>query len=51
MVERNKQVSIHAMNQNIRNDSKARVKSEIGENDSDLNPYHGNSEQKIQGRH
>ena len=38
MVDRNKPVNIHAMNQDIRNDSKARVKSEIGENDSDLNP-------------
>ena len=39
MVEMNKPVKIHAMNQEIRNDSKARVKSKIGENDSDLNPY------------
>ena len=27
------------MKQDIRNDSKVRVKSEIGKNDSDLNPY------------
>ena len=39
MVEMNKPVNIHAMKQDIRNDSKVRVKSEIGENDSDLNPY------------
>ena len=36
MVEMNKPVNIHAMKQDIRNN---RVKSEIGENDSDLNPY------------
>ena len=36
MVEMNKPVNIHAMKQDIRND---KVKSEIGENDSDLNPY------------
>ena len=36
MVEMNKSVNIHAMKQDIRND---KVKSEIGENDSDLNPY------------
>ena len=35
-VETNKSVIIHAMNQDIRND---KVKSEIGENDSDLNLY------------
>ena len=39
MVEMNKSVNIHAMNQDIRNDGKVRVKSEIGENGSDLNPY------------
>ena len=39
MVEMNKSVNIHAMKQDIRNDSKVRVKSGIGENDSDLNPY------------
>ena len=39
MVEMNKSVNIHSMKQDIRNDSKVRVKSEIGENDSDLNPY------------
>ena len=39
MVEMNKPVDIHTINQDIRNDSKVRVKSEIGENDSDLNPY------------
>ena len=38
-VEMNKPVNIHTMKQDIRNDSKVRVKSEIGENDSDLNPY------------
>ena len=36
MVEMNKPVNIHTMKQVIRNDSKVRVKSEIGENDSDL---------------
>ena len=35
----NKPVNIHAMNQDIRNDSMVRVKSEEGDNDSDLNPY------------
>ena len=39
MVEMNKPVNIHAMNQDIRNDSKVRVKSEEEDNDSDLNPY------------
>ena len=39
MVEMNKPVNIHAMKQDIRNDSKVRVKSEMGDNDSDLNPY------------
>ena len=38
MVEMNKPVNIHAMKQDIRNDSKVRVNSE-GDNDSDLNPY------------
>ena len=38
MVEMNKPINIHTMNQDIRNDSKVRVKSE-GENDSDLTPY------------
>ena len=36
MVEMNKSVNAHAMKQHIRSD---KVKSEIGENDSDLNPY------------
>ena len=35
----NKLVNIHAMNQDIRNDSKVRVKSEEEDNGSDLNPY------------
>ena len=39
MVETNKPVNIHAMNQDNRNDSKVRVKSEEEDNDSDLNPY------------
>ena len=39
MVEMNKPVNIHTMRQDIRNDSKVKVKSEIRENDSDLNPY------------
>ena len=39
MVEMNKPANIHAMNQDIRNDSKVRVKSEEGDNDSNLNPY------------
>ena len=37
MVEMNKPVNIHAMKQDIRNDSKLRMKSEIGDND--FNPY------------
>ena len=39
MVEMNVPVNIHAMKQDIRNESNDRVKSEIGENNSDLNPY------------
>ena len=39
MAEMNKPLNIHAMKQDIRNDSKVRVKSEIGDNSSDLNPY------------
>ena len=39
MVEMNKPVNIHAMNQDSRNDSKVRVKSEEEDNDSDLHPY------------
>ena len=39
MVERNKPVNIHAMNQDIRDDSKIRLKSKEEENDNDLNPY------------
>ena len=39
IVEMNWPVNIHAMKQDIRNESNDRVKSEIGENDSDLNPY------------
>ena len=39
MVEMNRPVNIHAMNQDIRDDSKVRVKSKEEENDNDLNPY------------
>ena len=39
MVEMNKSVNIHAMNQGIRDDSKIRLKSKEEENDNDLNPY------------
>ena len=39
MVEMNKPVNIHAMKQDIRNDSKVRVKSDIGDNDCDFNLY------------
>ena len=39
MVEINKPVNIHAMKQDIKNDSKTRVRSEEVKNDSDLNPY------------
>ena len=39
MVEMNKPVNIHAMNQDISNDSKVREKSEEQDNDSYLNPY------------
>ena len=39
MVEINKPVNIHAMNQDIRNDSKVRVNSKEEENNSDINPY------------
>ena len=39
MVEMNKPVNIHVTKQDIRNDSKVRMKSEIGDNDSDFNPY------------
>ena len=39
MVEMNKPVNIHAMKQDIKNDSKVRMKSEIGDNDSDFNTY------------
>ena len=39
MVEMNKSANIHAMKQDIRDDRKDKVKSEIGEDDSDLNPY------------
>ena len=39
MAEMNRPVNMHAMNQDIRNDSKVRVKSEEEDNDSDLNPY------------
>ena len=35
----NKPVNIHAMNEDITNDSKVRVKSEEEDNDSVLNPY------------
>ena len=39
MVKMNKPVNIHAMKQDINNDSKIRVRSEEVEIDSDLNPY------------
>ena len=39
MVEMKKPVNIHAMNQDIRDDSKIRLKSKEEENDSDINPY------------
>ena len=39
MVEMDKPVNIHAMNQDIRNDSKVRVNSEEEDNDSNLNLY------------
>ena len=38
-VEMNKPVNIHAMNQDIKDDSKVRVMSKEEETDSDLNPY------------
>ena len=37
MAEMNKPVNIHGMKQDIRNDSKVRMKSEIGDND--FNPH------------
>ena len=39
MVEMNKLVNIHAMNRDIRDNSKVRVNSKEEENDSDINPY------------
>ena len=39
MVEMKKPVSIHAMKQYIKDDSKIRVRSEEVEIDSDINPY------------
>ena len=39
MVEINKPVNIHTMNQDIKDDSKIRVRSKEEEIDSDLNPY------------
>ena len=39
MVEMNKPVNIHAMKQDIKDDSKIRVRSEEVEIHSDLNPY------------
>ena len=39
MVEMNRPVNIHAMNPDIRDDSKVRVNSKGDENGSDLNPY------------
>ena len=39
MVEMNKPVNIHTMNQDIKDDSKIRVRSEEEEIDSNLNPY------------
>ena len=35
----NKPVNIHAMNQDIKDDSKIRVRSDEEETDSNLNPY------------
>ena len=35
----NKPGNVHAMNQDIRDDSKVRVNSNEEENDSDINPY------------
>ena len=39
MVEMNKPINIHAMNQDIKDDSKVRIRSKGEETDSDLNPY------------
>ena len=39
IVEMNRPVNVHAMNQDIRDGSKAGVRSKEEENDSDLNPY------------
>ena len=39
MVEMNKPVNIHAMKQDIKDDSKIRVRLNKEEIDSDLNPY------------
>ena len=39
VVEMNKPINIYAMNQNIKDDSKVRVRSKEEEIDSDLNPY------------
>ena len=39
MVERNKPVNIHAMNQHIKDDNKISIRSKEEEIDSDLNPY------------
>ena len=35
----NKPINIHAINQDIKDDSKVRVRSKEEETDSDLNPY------------
>ena len=39
MVEMNKPVNIHDMNQDIKDDSKVRVRPKEEETDSDINPY------------
>ena len=39
MVEMNKAINIHAMNQDVKDESKVRVRSKEKETDSDLNPY------------
>ena len=39
MVEMNKTINIHAMNQDIKDDSKVRIRSKEEETDSDSNPY------------
>ena len=39
MVEMNKSINIHAMNQDIKDDSKVRVRYKEKDIDSDFNPY------------